>query len=63
MSILTPTFVWSHHFTTDKLVERIITFNIQAQSLHKTQLGLIPAIEFEHQNASQVTHRRFDLSG
>lgn len=62
MSILTLAFFWSHHFSTDKLVERIVALDIQSQSLHKTQLGLISAIELEHQNTSQVTHRCFDLS-
>jgi len=55
------TFIGSHHLSGDKLFECVIAFHIQSQRFHETLFCLASAVQFKHQDSSEVTHRCLNL--
>ena len=55
------TFVWCHHFAADELLESIIAFDVESECFHEAVFGLVAPVEFEHEDTTEVTHRRLDL--
>jgi hypothetical protein len=56
-----PTLLGCHHFPADQLLEGIVASDVQSESFHETLLGNLAAVQLEHEEATEMTHRGFNL--
>jgi hypothetical protein len=55
------TFVRAKHLAAYELLERLVALDVKSEGFHEAQLGLFRAVRLQHEHATEMTHRRFNL--
>lgn len=55
------TFIGGHHLATNKLLKCLVALHVKCKGFHEALFGLITSVKLQHEQTSQVAHRRLNL--